>query len=115
MAGKKTKEKKVKSEKPAAASSKKVSVKSYCEEAILAGKTHGVIMNGLRKKFDKDDATYEKSIKYYASALNRDGKIDDDTKAKYVGSAGRGNSATKNAEKKPKGEKKPKTEKKTKK
>ena len=70
---------------------KKESVKAVCEEAIRKGQGFGVIMNKLRKKFDKDDATYEKSIKYYASALERAGEIDADTKAKYVGQAGRGN------------------------
>ncbi len=70
---------------------KKESVKSICEECIRDNKSYGVIMNKLRKKFDKDDATYERSIKYYASALERAGEIDADTKAKYVGKAGRGN------------------------
>jgi len=70
---------------------KKESVKSICEEAIRNGSAFGVIMNKLRKKFDKDDATYERSIKYYASGLHRAKEIDDATKSKYVGEAGRGN------------------------
>lgn len=71
----------------------KESVKSICEDGIKRGRTHGVIMNTLRKKFDKDDDTYNKSIKYYASALHRKGDIDDDAKAKYVDGVGRKKSA----------------------
>jgi len=74
--------------------SKAVSVKALCEEGILAGKSAVVLMNGLRKSTDKDDATLEKSVKYYASALHREGKIDDEAKAKYVGKSGRGKSAS---------------------
>lgn len=64
---------------------RKESVKSVCEAGILKGSSKAVLMNSLRKKFDKDDATYEKSIKYYASALHRAGKIDEDAKVKYAG------------------------------
>jgi hypothetical protein len=70
---------------------KKESVKSVIEEGVRGGKTFGVIMNKLRKKFDKEDEVYEKSIKYYASALCRAKEIDEDAKAKYVGKTGRGN------------------------
>lgn len=71
----------------------KESVKSICEDGIKKGRTHGVIMNTLRKKFNKDDDTYNRSIKYYASALHRKGDIDDDAKAKYVDGVGRKKSA----------------------
>jgi hypothetical protein len=63
----------------------KASVKSVCEEAILKGTKKGILMNSLRKNFEKDDATYEKSIKYYASALFREGKIDEEAKNSYCG------------------------------
>lgn len=70
----------------------KQSVKAICEEGIRKGNAKGVIMNKLRKECDKDDETYEHSIKYYASALARKGDIDEDAKAKYVGAPGRAKS-----------------------
>lgn len=73
-----------------ATAKKAPSVKSVCEENILKGRKKGVIMNTLRKKFsDKPEETLEKSLKYYASALHREGKIDDAGKALYVGARGK--------------------------
>lgn len=73
-----------------ASTAKAPSVKSVCEDNILKGRKMGVVMNNLRKKFsDKDDATLEKSVKYYASALCRDGKITEEDKALYVGARGK--------------------------
>ena len=66
------------------------SVKAVCEEQILKERSTNQIMATLRKKFDKDDETYLKSIKYYASALHRAGKIDDEAKAKHCPPVARG-------------------------